>query len=39
MQLSVHKELYGTVWQENFHIWKMYDKKLWSTWGGLEVQR
>ena len=24
-------ELYEIVWQEVSHIWKLYDKKFWST--------
>ena len=31
IQFSVRMELYKTVWQEVSDIWKLYDKKFWST--------
>ena len=31
IQFSVRMELYEIVWQEVSHIWKLYDKKFWST--------
>ena len=31
IQCSVRMALYGIVWQEVSHIWKLYDKKFWST--------
>ena len=31
IQFSVLMELYEFVWQEVSHIWKLYDKKFWST--------
>ena len=31
IQFSVRMELYKIVWQEVSHIWKLYDKKFWST--------
>ena len=31
IQFSVSMELYEIVWQEVSHIWKLYDKKFWST--------
>ena len=31
IQFSVSMDLYEIVWQEVSHIWKLYDKKFWST--------
>ena len=31
IQFSVRMELHEIVWQEVSHIWKLYDKKFWST--------
>ena len=31
IQFPVPMELYGIVWQEVSHTWKLYDKKFWST--------
>ena len=33
IQFSLRMELYEIVRQENSHIWKLYDKKFWSTRG------
>ena len=31
IQFSLRMELYEIVWQEVSLIWKLYDKKFWST--------